>query len=54
MTQLDDLIEFLSASPSPWHVVSSAAERLAAAGFESTDLAAAWDDAPDRGFVTRG
>ena len=38
MTQLDDLIEFLAASPSPWHVVSTAADRLIAAGFEPIEL----------------
>ena len=34
MADLDDLIAFLTASPSPWHVVSAAAANLVAAGFE--------------------
>ena len=52
--ELDDLISFLSASPSPWHVVTTAAERLGASGFESVDLGQPWAEAPDRGFVARG
>ena len=54
MTQLDELIEFLAASPSPWHVVQTAVERLAAAGFETADLASTWSAVPARGYVTRG
>jgi aspartyl aminopeptidase len=54
MTHLDDLIEFLAASPSPWHVVATAADRLAAASFEAVDLGSSWSDVPERGFVVRG
>lgn len=54
MTQLDDLIGFLAASPSPWHVVQTAGDRLAAAGFEVANLGSLWSDAPARGYVTRG
>ncbi len=54
MSSLVDLIAFLASSPSPWHVVTTAADRLTAAGFESIDLAAPWSDVPSRGFVTRG
>ena len=54
MTQLDDLIEFLAASPSPWHVVSTAADRLVTAGFAATDLGNAWSDLPSRGFAIHG
>jgi aspartyl aminopeptidase len=54
MTALDDLIDFLAASPSPWHVVSTAASRLSAAGFEPIELGATWSDVPPRGFVVRG
>jgi aspartyl aminopeptidase len=54
MAQLDDLIAFLAASPSPWHVVSTAGEQLVAAGFEPTDPAAVWADVAPRGFVVRG
>ncbi|HEX2785021.1 MAG TPA: M18 family aminopeptidase [Ilumatobacteraceae bacterium] len=52
--QLDDLIAFLAASPSPWHVVTTAADRLKASGFEAVDLTQAWTEAPDQGFVVRG
>ena len=34
MADLDDLIAYLTASPSPWHVVASARARLTEAGFE--------------------
>jgi aspartyl aminopeptidase len=54
MTQLDELIGFLAASPSPWHVVQTAGDRLAAAGFESADLGSLWGEVPARGYVTRG
>ena len=54
MADLDDLIAFLAASPSPWHVVSTAADRLVAAGFEPVELGAPWSDVPARGFVVRG
>jgi aspartyl aminopeptidase len=54
MAQLDDLIAFLAGSPSPWHVVATAADLLAAAGFEPLDLGTAWVDVPARGFLTRG
>jgi aspartyl aminopeptidase len=54
MAQLDDLIGFLTSSPSPWHVVSTGAGRLSAAGFEPVQLDVAWDHAPTRGFASRG
>jgi len=54
MAQLDDLIGFLAASPSPWHVVQTAGDRLTAAGFESAKLGSQWSEMPARGYVTRG
>jgi aspartyl aminopeptidase len=54
MTQLDDLVAFLAASPSPWHVVATASDRLMASGFEPTDPSSSWTDVPGRGFVVRG
>lgn len=54
MTQLDDLIAFLAASPSPWHVVATASDRLMAADFEPTDPSSTWTSVPTRGFVVRG
>jgi aspartyl aminopeptidase len=54
--RLDDLIAFLDASRSPWHVVSSAAERLLAAGFEPLPFTDDWSQRvlPAAGFVVRG
>ncbi len=49
---IDDLITFLDASPSPWHVVESAVARLA--GFERLDERDVWDDVPRSGYVVRG
>jgi aspartyl aminopeptidase len=54
MAELDDLISFLAASPSPWHVVSTAAEALASAAFEPIELGLPWEEVPGRGFVVRG
>ncbi|MEY2553556.1 MAG: aspartyl aminopeptidase [Ilumatobacteraceae bacterium] len=51
---VDDLISFLAASPSPWHVVATAAQRLRASGFEPVDLSRTWAEVPARGYVTRG
>jgi aspartyl aminopeptidase len=50
-TDLHDLIDFLDASPSPWHVVRSVVERLE--GFTPLDERDAWDDVPDAGYVVR-
>ena len=46
-----DLIDFLDASPSPWHAVESAIERLD--GFVRVDEHDAWTDLPAAGFVVR-
>jgi aspartyl aminopeptidase len=54
MSELDDLIDFLDAAPSPWHAVDSAAARLVGAGFMPLSLADRWDDVPAAGFVVRG
>jgi aspartyl aminopeptidase len=54
MARLDDLIAFLGASPSPWHIVSTATGRLTAAGFQAIDPATPWNDVPARGFMIRG
>jgi aspartyl aminopeptidase len=48
---MNDLIEFLDASPSPWHCVESTIARLD--GFTQVADAVAWDDIPARGFVVR-
>jgi len=54
VTDLEDLIDFLAGSPSPWHAVASSAARLSAAGFAEVDFAAPWSEVTDRGFVVRG
>ena len=49
---IDDLIAFLDASPSPWHAVQSSVSRLA--GFEVVSEHDAWTDIPNSGYVVRG
>ncbi|MBX3259098.1 MAG: M18 family aminopeptidase [Labilithrix sp.] len=52
---LDDLLAFLGASPTPFHAVANATERLAAAGFRSIAETDAWTDlAPGRYTVAPG
>ncbi len=48
---LDDLIDFLDASPSPRHAVRSVLDRLT--DFEVLDESDGWDEVPDRGAVVR-
>jgi aspartyl aminopeptidase len=52
---LDDLIDFLDGSPSPWHAVESTIARLE--GFVRLDEADSWTDAsadlPEAGYVVR-
>jgi len=50
--QLDDLIAYLDASPSPWHAVESTIARLP--GFDRVDESAAWDEVPPAGYAVRG
>ncbi|MFI6941443.1 M18 family aminopeptidase [Streptomyces sp. NPDC050418] len=50
----DDLISFLAASPTPYHAVASAAERLEKAGFRQVDEAAEWDATSGGKYVLRG
>jgi aspartyl aminopeptidase len=48
-----DLLDYIAASPSPYHAVANAAERLVRQGFREQPLAEVWDgDTP--GFVRRG
>jgi aspartyl aminopeptidase len=50
-----DLLAFIDASPSPYHAVATAADRLAAAGFVPLTEAEAWSVAAGQGaFVERG
>lgn len=46
-----DLIDFLDASPSPWHAVESTIDRLD--GFVRLDEAEAWSEIPAAGYVVR-
>lgn len=50
----DDLMSFLRASPSPYHAVACAAERLEKAGFQRAEETAPWDGAAGGRFVLRG
>jgi len=54
VTDLDDLIAFLAASPSPWHAVASSAARLSTAGYAAVDFEVPWSQLPTRGYVVRG
>lgn len=50
----DDLMTFLAASPSPYHAVASAAERLEKAGFRQVEETDAWDGSTGGKYVQRG
>ncbi|MFJ3305960.1 M18 family aminopeptidase [Streptomyces sp. NPDC086549] len=50
----DDLMSFLAASPSPYHAVANAAERLEKAGFRQVAETDAWDGTAGGRFVLRG
>jgi aspartyl aminopeptidase len=49
-----DLIDFLDASPSPYHAAAEALRRLTAAGFTELDQAAPWPAGPGRYVVIDG
>ncbi|MFD8596897.1 M18 family aminopeptidase [Kitasatospora sp. NPDC059646] len=50
----DDLIAFLAASPSPYHAVQSAAERLERVGFRRVRETDAWDGGSGGRYLVRG
>ncbi|MET8291551.1 M18 family aminopeptidase [Streptomyces sp. NPDC048448] len=50
----DDLMTFLAASPTPYHAVANAAERLEKAGFRQVAETDAWDGTSGGKFVLRG
>ncbi|GGT20588.1 M18 family aminopeptidase [Streptomyces purpureus] len=50
----DDLMTFLAASPSPYHAVANAGERLEKAGFRQVEETAAWDGTSGGKYVIRG
>jgi aspartyl aminopeptidase len=50
-----DLLDFIDASPSPWHAVQTLSQRLEAAGFSRLDEAERWSLAPGGSYyVVRG
>lgn len=51
---MDDLLAFVSASPSPYHAVAEAQRRLLDAGFAPVALERPWPEGPGRFVVTRG
>ena len=53
-THTDDLLGFLSASPTPYHAVAEAARRLELAGFRPLAETAAWDAEAGGRYVIRG
>ncbi|GGX12964.1 putative M18 family aminopeptidase 2 [Streptomyces malachitofuscus] len=50
----DDLMSFLAASPTPYHAVVNAAERLEKAGFRQVAETDAWDGSSGGKYVLRG
>ena len=50
---IDNLRLFLDNSPTPFHVVATAVERLIAIGFQAVDDCGTWVDLPRDGFVVR-
>ncbi|MFF7263148.1 M18 family aminopeptidase [Streptomyces sp. NPDC008159] len=50
----DDLMTYLAASPSPYHAVANAAERLEKAGFRQVSETDAWDGSLGGKYVLRG
>lgn len=50
----DDLMTFLAASPTPYHAVANAAERLEKAGFRQVAETDAWDATAGGKYVLRG
>ncbi|WP_250302455.1 M18 family aminopeptidase [Streptomyces sp. A 4/2] len=50
----DDLMTFLTASPSPYHAVANAAARLEKAGFRQVAETDAWDASTGGKYVLRG
>jgi len=51
---VQDLIDFLDASPSPWHAAQTAASLLDSSGFTELAETDAWVDVPAAGFIRRG
>jgi aspartyl aminopeptidase len=54
MGLVQDLLDFLDASPSPWHAAQTAAARLQSNGFVELAESERWTALPAAGFVRRG
>jgi aspartyl aminopeptidase len=50
--QAQDLLDFIDASPSPWHAVTECEQRLQAAGFSRLDESERWTLAPGGRYYT--
>ena len=53
LTAADGLLEFIDASPSPFHACATAAARLDAAGFTRVEESASWTGVGSRAYVVR-
>jgi aspartyl aminopeptidase len=53
LANLSDLAAFISASPSPFHLVATVRQRLESASFRQIDESGAWPDEPGRYFAIR-
>ncbi|MFI5801322.1 M18 family aminopeptidase [Streptomyces sp. NPDC051561] len=53
-THTEDLMAFLTASPTPYHAVAEAGRRLTEAGFVRVDARDAWQDGPGGRYLVRG
>lgn len=54
-SQAQDLLDFIDASPSPWHAVDTAVQRLSKQGYSALDESQAWQlKAGQRYYVVRG
>jgi aspartyl aminopeptidase len=51
---VDGLLKYLAASPSPYHAVRSAVQRLEAAGWQQLSMQDAWSDIPAKSYVSTG
>ncbi len=51
---MQELLDHLDSSPSPWHAAQTAADRLGAAGFSELAETEPWASPPSAGFTRRG
>jgi aspartyl aminopeptidase len=54
-SKIQDLLDFIDSSPSPWHAVATSAEKLINAGFIAINESESWQlETGGRYFVSRG